>query len=99
MSQYYQCHYRIFGLNALIYQSSDSLQPKVVHENTCAHDMNVVSTASVLPRTPADIAQCCLLLLWLRAHNHLYANIPLDEEIMNMYPEDGSVPGINEGVC
>jgi hypothetical protein len=38
-----------------IYQSSDPSQPKVFHGNTCAHDMVVVSTASVLPRTPADI--------------------------------------------
>jgi len=38
-----------------IYQSSDPSQPKVFHGNTCAHDMNIVSTASVLPRTPADI--------------------------------------------
>jgi hypothetical protein len=38
-----------------IYQSSDPSQPKVFHGNTCAHDMNVISTASVLPRTPADI--------------------------------------------
>jgi hypothetical protein len=28
----------------------------------------------------------------------LYADIPLDEEIRNMYPEDGMVPGIEEGV-
>jgi len=38
-----------------IYQSSDLSQPKVFHGNTCAHDMNIVSTASVLPQTPADI--------------------------------------------
>ncbi|KAG2356434.1 hypothetical protein BDR07DRAFT_1453399 [Suillus spraguei] len=38
-----------------LFQSSDPLQPKVFHGNICAHDMNVVSTASVLPRTPADI--------------------------------------------
>ncbi|KAG2083698.1 uncharacterized protein F5147DRAFT_622204 [Suillus discolor] len=36
-------------------KSSDPSQPKVFHGNTCAHDMNVMSTASVLPRTPADI--------------------------------------------
>ncbi|KAG1863882.1 hypothetical protein F4604DRAFT_2028772 [Suillus subluteus] len=38
-----------------LFQSSDPLQPKVFHGNTCAHDMNVMSTVSVLPRTPADI--------------------------------------------
>ncbi|KAG2051315.1 hypothetical protein BDR06DRAFT_831179, partial [Suillus hirtellus] len=31
------------------------IPPKVFHGNICAHDMNVVSTASVLPRTPADV--------------------------------------------
>jgi hypothetical protein len=38
-----------------IYQSSDPSQPRVFHGNTCAHDMNVVSTATVLPRTPDDV--------------------------------------------
>jgi len=38
-----------------LFQSSDPAQPKVFHGNTCAHDMNVISTVSVLPRTPADI--------------------------------------------
>lgn len=38
-----------------IYQSTDPAQPRVFHGNTCAHDMNVVSTANTLPRTPADI--------------------------------------------
>ncbi|KIO16894.1 hypothetical protein M407DRAFT_43823, partial [Tulasnella calospora MUT 4182] len=35
--------------------SSKPSDPLVFHGNTCAHDMNVVSTATVLPRTPADI--------------------------------------------
>ncbi|KAG2032288.1 hypothetical protein BDR03DRAFT_804396, partial [Suillus americanus] len=34
---------------------SDPTQPWVVHGSICAHEMDVVSTASVLPRTPADI--------------------------------------------
>lgn len=38
-----------------LFQSADPAQPKIFHGNTCAHDMNVVSTASVLPRTPVDI--------------------------------------------
>ena len=38
-----------------IYQSSDPSEPCVFHGNTCAHDMNVVSTATVLPRTPDDV--------------------------------------------
>ncbi|KAG2106190.1 uncharacterized protein F5147DRAFT_761758, partial [Suillus discolor] len=40
---------------ARLFQSSDPSQPRVFHGNTCAHDMNVVSTALVLPRTPADV--------------------------------------------
>ena len=32
-----------------IYRSSNPSQPKVFHSNTCAHEMNVLSTASVLP--------------------------------------------------
>jgi hypothetical protein len=38
-----------------LYGSSDPAQPTVLHGNTCAHDMNTTSTASVLPRTPADV--------------------------------------------
>jgi len=38
-----------------LYGSSDATNPTVLHGNTCAHDMNLVSTASILPRTPADI--------------------------------------------
>ncbi|KAG2048434.1 hypothetical protein BDR06DRAFT_829248, partial [Suillus hirtellus] len=38
-----------------LFQSSDPSQPKGFHGNTCAHDMNIMSTASVLPRAPADI--------------------------------------------
>ena len=38
-----------------IYGSSDPSQPKVYHGNTCAHEMNVLSTATVLPRTTADM--------------------------------------------
>ncbi|KAG1886375.1 uncharacterized protein F5891DRAFT_968560, partial [Suillus fuscotomentosus] len=40
---------------ARLFQSSDPAQPRVFHGNVCAHEMNVVSTASVLPRTPANI--------------------------------------------
>ena len=39
---------RLFG-------STDPALPLVLHGNTCAHEMNVISTASVLPRTPSDI--------------------------------------------
>ena len=48
----------IYSNNAIVthlYQSSDPSQPKIYHGNTCAHEMDVVSTVSVLPRTPTDI--------------------------------------------
>ena len=38
-----------------IYGSSDPAQPRVFHGNTCAHEMNVLSTASILPRTCSNI--------------------------------------------
>ncbi|KAG2749901.1 hypothetical protein P692DRAFT_201712275, partial [Suillus brevipes Sb2] len=38
-----------------LFQSADPAQAKTFHGNTCAHEMNVVSTATVLPRTPADV--------------------------------------------
>ena len=38
-----------------LFQSSDPALPNVLHGNTCAHEMNVVSMASVLPHTPTDI--------------------------------------------
>ena len=38
-----------------LFGSTDPIQPTMFHGNTCAHEMNTVSTASVLPCTPADI--------------------------------------------
>ncbi|KAG2737788.1 hypothetical protein P692DRAFT_201731518, partial [Suillus brevipes Sb2] len=108
-----------------LFQSSDPAQPKVFHGNTCAHDMNIVSTASVLPRTPADINgflsvifigpeafdlkrvgtlfrvrkhKIWSFLLWLKAHNRMYAHIPLDESIMDLYPVDDTLPGLQDRV-
>ncbi|KAI6025288.1 hypothetical protein PISMIDRAFT_28806 [Pisolithus microcarpus 441] len=104
-----------------IFQSSDPSQPKVFHGNSCAHDMNVVSTAGVLPRTPADVggfisvvfvgpgkfkldqlgttfqvrkAKVWAFLLWLKHHNRLYLDIPLDPRIADLYPENGILPGL-----
>jgi hypothetical protein len=37
-----------------LFLSSDPALPNVLHGNTCAHEMNMVSTASILPHTPAD---------------------------------------------
>jgi hypothetical protein len=109
---------RIFG-------STDPSHPKVFHGNTCAHEMNVISTVSVLPRTPADINDslsvvfigsgkfdiACLgnmfrirktkvwnFLLWLRSNNRLYRDVPLDAVIMDSYPVDGILPGVENRV-
>jgi hypothetical protein len=94
--------------------NSDPKNPRVFHGNTCAHEMNVLSTASVLPRTPTNIAgmlsvvfigpgrykERCLkemftirkskvwsFLLWLKKNNRLYTNIPLDEALLELYPD------------
>ena len=45
--EYSTCHSYQYG-------SSNLSQPKVLHGNICAHEMNVVSTTSMLPRTVAD---------------------------------------------
>ncbi|KAI6109344.1 hypothetical protein EV401DRAFT_1828411, partial [Pisolithus croceorrhizus] len=108
-----------------LFQSSDPSQPKVFHGNTCAHDMNVVSTALVLPCTPADVtgllsvifvgpgkfdlkqlgtvfcvhkAKIWAFLLWLKYHNHLYADIPLNQNIVDLYPENDVSPGLSSCV-
>lgn len=47
--------YRTTAHVTRLFQSSNPANSLVFHGNTCAHDTNVVSTASVLPRTPADV--------------------------------------------
>jgi Domain of unknown function (DUF6570) len=47
--------YRTTAHVTRLYESTDIKQPFVYHGNTCAHEMNVMSMASVLPRTVADI--------------------------------------------
>ena len=106
-----------------LFQSTDPTLPNVLHGNTCAHDMNFISTASVLPRTPADIHNTLSVvfigpgkfhlkflktmfqvrkqkiwefLLWLKDHNKFYANMPVDHNILEGYPEDGPLPGIED---
>ena len=32
-----------------LFQSNDPALPNVLHRNTCVHEMNVISTATVLP--------------------------------------------------
>ncbi|KIM83355.1 hypothetical protein PILCRDRAFT_46336, partial [Piloderma croceum F 1598] len=108
-----------------LFQSSDPALPNVLHGNTCAHEMNVVSTASVLPRTPADIndtlsvvfigpgkfrrellkdvyrirkQKVWAFLQWLTTHNINYLDMPLDKTILEQYPEDDILPGIENHV-
>lgn len=108
-----------------LFQSSDPAQPRVFHGNTCAHEMNSLSTAAVLPRTPADVngflsvvfigpekfdpkrfgslfrvrkQKIWDFLVWLRHHNVLYAKIPLDSALMDVYPDDGPIPGLDSRV-
>jgi hypothetical protein len=108
-----------------LYQSSDPSQPTVFHGNTCAHEMNVRSTASVLPRVPSDVndllsvvfigsqrfkpeylgnmyrirkSKVWRFLQWLKEHNRLYTEISLDRSAMELYPEDGCLPGIESRV-
>ncbi|KAF9648667.1 hypothetical protein BDM02DRAFT_3073707, partial [Thelephora ganbajun] len=107
-----------------LYQSSDPLQPTVFHGNTCAHEMNVSSTVTVLPLTPSDVndllsivfigsrkfkpeylgnmyrirkSKVWRFLQWLKVHNQLYENILLDESVMDLYPDNGYLPGIEDG--
>lgn len=87
--------------------------------------MNVVSTASVLPCTPADVAgflsvvfvgphkfsskslgstfrvrkaKVWAFLVWLKNHNRLYADIPIDPHVVELYPDDGVLPGLSDCV-
>ena len=63
--------YRNMAHITCIYQSSDPLQPKVFHGNMCAHDMNVVSTTSVLPHTRLISMVCSALSLLGRKNLNL----------------------------
>ena len=108
-----------------LYGLSDPSQPTILHGNICAHEMNVISTASILPHTPTDVNGMLSVvfvgagklnaqslhnmfrvrkknfeefLIWLKNHNHLYMDIPIDQHILDMYPEDAFLPGIQEHV-
>ncbi|KAF9779881.1 hypothetical protein BJ322DRAFT_1012857, partial [Thelephora terrestris] len=108
-----------------LYQSSDPSQPNIFHGNTCAHEMNVGSTATVLPLAPADVngllsvvfigsrtfkpkylgnmyrihkSKVWRFLQWLKCHNWLYVNVSLDKSTMELYPDDGYLPGIEGSV-
>ncbi|EGO04869.1 hypothetical protein SERLA73DRAFT_37572, partial [Serpula lacrymans var. lacrymans S7.3] len=108
-----------------LYQLLDPTQPKIFHRNICAHDTNIVSTATVLPHTPTGIngilsvvfvgpgnvfasqmgpmfwacrRNILVFLLWLRYHNHLYTNLSYDFSILDLYPEDDALPGLEDQV-
>ncbi|KAG0697109.1 hypothetical protein DFH29DRAFT_812170 [Suillus ampliporus] len=110
---------------ARLFQSSDPTQLWVFHGNVCVHEMNVVSTASVSPRTPADINgflsivfvgpgkfnpdqlgpmfrvrknKIWAFLMWLKHHNHLYSDIRIKRENLELYPTDDIIPGLSERV-
>ncbi|KAF8461303.1 hypothetical protein JB92DRAFT_2570416, partial [Gautieria morchelliformis] len=108
-----------------LYNSSDPCQPRMFHGNTCAHDINILSVADTLPRTPADLngmlsvvffgrgkldlsklgtlfhirkAKVWSFLCWLSSNNELYQNIIIDRSIMDLYPDDGILPGLEDAI-
>ncbi|KAH9841060.1 uncharacterized protein C8Q71DRAFT_820827 [Rhodofomes roseus] len=99
--------YHITAHLTRLYGSSEPGQPKIFHGNTITHDMNVISTTTVLPRTPAYItgdlgntfrvqkAKIWHFLLWLKHHNKLYEQILLDQSNIDQFPDDGVLPGVD----
>ncbi|KAF8581836.1 hypothetical protein K439DRAFT_1352883, partial [Ramaria rubella] len=108
-----------------LYKSSDSSQPCVLHGNTCAHEMNVVSTAECLPRLPSNVNGMLSIVFvgpqkfcpkklgdifyirkekvwsfpcWLKMYHILYCDIPIDQNIMDLHPDRGILPGFSESV-
>ncbi|KAJ7939237.1 hypothetical protein B0H13DRAFT_1578391, partial [Mycena leptocephala] len=49
------CLYRTTAHVVRLFSSDNDKQPKVFHGNVCAHEMNIVNTATELPQTPQDI--------------------------------------------
>ncbi|KAJ7937785.1 hypothetical protein B0H13DRAFT_1500425, partial [Mycena leptocephala] len=49
------CVYRTTVHVVRLFNSDNDKQPKVFHGNVCAHEMNIVNTATELPQTPQDI--------------------------------------------
>ena len=47
--------YRSTAYVTHLYDSSEGNQPRVFRGNTCAHDVNIFSTANTLPLTPDDV--------------------------------------------
>ncbi|ESK86423.1 pro-pol protein [Moniliophthora roreri MCA 2997] len=46
-----------------LYHSDDEQNPRVMTGNTCAYEMNVVSTANILPRLPSDLNDMLSLVI------------------------------------
>ncbi|KAH7904302.1 hypothetical protein BJ138DRAFT_1138568 [Hygrophoropsis aurantiaca] len=113
--------YRTTAHVTRLFKSTDPAVPKIMHGNTCAHEMNVVSTASVLPRTAADVNDALSVvfigpekfesqklhsifrvrkhkiqawLMFLKQHNRLFQNIPIDLTRLSEFPDDGALPGV-----
>jgi hypothetical protein len=49
------CVYRTTAHVIRLFNSDNDKQPKIFHGNVCAHEMNIVNTATELPCTPQDI--------------------------------------------
>ncbi|EJD52693.1 hypothetical protein AURDEDRAFT_43125, partial [Auricularia subglabra TFB-10046 SS5] len=108
-----------------LHGSSNPENPFVLYGNTCAHPLNAVETASVLPRAPTDITgrlgvifvgpkkykpkalgevfrvrkyKIIRFLRWLVAHNRLYADMPIDLSVLDQYPDDGPLPGLESRI-
>jgi len=41
-------------------------------------------------------SKVCDFLQWLKIHNRPYHDTPLDEQVMDLYPDDDYLPGIEE---
>ncbi|KAL0057234.1 hypothetical protein AAF712_016134, partial [Marasmius tenuissimus] len=55
--------YRMSAQVFRLYKSNNEKNPQYMAGNTCAHDMNIISTADVLPRTPSDIQDMLVVVL------------------------------------
>ncbi|KAG2059210.1 hypothetical protein BDR06DRAFT_968177 [Suillus hirtellus] len=82
-----------------MFQSVDPAQPKTFHGNTCAHEMNIVSIASVLPCTSADInSLLSVVFISPRKFDPKVLGTVFYFMIALMYPKDDILPGVSEGV-
>lgn len=119
--------YRTTAHVTRMYENSDGTEqnPLRFFGNTCAHDTNIVSTATVLPRVPADVLgnlsvvfvgpgdvipeeilkpyqirkqKVWDFLIWLKANNGLYKDLPLSLENLALYHDDDVLPGLRESV-